>query len=80
MFEKMEDQDFQKVVDQAGRKGRRPKWPFAKMEVCDIVIIKDGDFGTTSPQVYAHVYGRQSGKSFSTERVAPGTYKIVRVN
>lgn len=47
---------------------KRKKWPFADMNVGDVIEIKYGEFGKSNPQTYAHTFGKQSGMRFKTSR------------
>lgn len=74
MFEKATEQEMSSAI----RNGAKRKWPLHEMEVGDAVTIKAGEFGKTSPQIYAHGYGHKSGKVFSTRLLPDGSYRIWR--
>ena len=48
--------------------GVRIDWPFNKMDIGEIVTIKDHKL-IGRGQIYAHLYGRSSGKKFKTKKV-----------
>jgi hypothetical protein len=54
----------------------RTRWPFAKMEVGDVVRADDCD--PQRAQVAAHSYARASGKTFATKTL-DGVMHIWRV-
>lgn len=50
----------------------RQDYPYKHMEVGDSVLI-DPSFGNLGvAQVYAHVYGRQTGRKFKTRNIPEG--------
>ena len=89
-FEQITDEELATFVARSdnGRKRKniatftkpgQSKWPMRKMRVGDVVTVKRGEYGDSNPQIYAHSYGKQSGKKFATKEIAPETYRIVRI-
>lgn len=57
----------------------RNRWPYADMDVGDMVYIRHGQYGKSRVDLYAHVYGRQRGWKFATKRMPDGVYRIIRI-
>lgn len=55
----------------------RVDWPFKDMNINQCVEI-DSEMSQRA-QLYAHVYGKQSGKTFRTKKTNSGSMLVIRV-
>lgn len=60
-----------------GNRSDRVDWPFKDMAVNQCVEV--GSELSQRAQLYAHVYGKQSGKAFRTKKTNSGTMLVIRV-
>lgn len=50
------------------KRKHRTTWPFADMQVGDVITVKYGQYGKSNHQAYVHTYAKQSGRKYTTKR------------
>jgi hypothetical protein len=50
------------------KSGATPSWPFYSMKVGQTVTMKQGQYGKSNPQTYAHTVAAQSSMTFTTSK------------
>jgi hypothetical protein len=56
------------------KSGVTPSWPFYSMKVGQTIIMKQGQYGKSNPQTYAHTVAAQSNMRFTTSKQCDDYY------